>query len=160
MTQHSGSLWTNDVTRLTRIGTRAWVVCTGLAVLGCSYLPPPAMPGGQIAPPPGMEPMSPPDSQNVSRNGTYAGTAEPLDTGGGLCINTQSAGGFIVRGSSAEYGQFRGSIAPDGGLQMVAGQNWIVGHFVGGTFLGQLNLVGRFGAPGCTYMLNLERTAP
>jgi hypothetical protein len=160
MRHDSAWLWPSYVTRSTRIGARAWVVCAGLAVFGCSYSPPPAMPGGQIAPPPGMEPMSLPGPQNVSRNGTYAGTAEPLDTGGGLCISTQSVGGFIVRGSSARYGQFRGTIAPDGGLQMVAGQNWIVGHFEGGTFLGQLNLVGRFGAPGCTYMLNLERTGP
>jgi hypothetical protein len=160
MKQDSGSLRTDYVTRSTRIGARVWAVCAGLAVFGCPYSPPLAMPGGQIAPPPGMEPTSPPGPQNVSRNGTYAGTAEPLDTGGGLCTSTQTVGGFVVHGSSlARYGQFRGSIAPDGGLLMVAGQNWIVGHFEGAAFIGQLDLLGRFGA-GCTYMLNLDRTGP
>lgn len=121
------------------------------------YTPSPAMPGGLAGPPPGLENSPPPPPQSVHRNGSYAGTAVPLDTGGGLCIDSRQVGNFTVRGNSVRYGGFRGRIEPDGGLQMAYGQDWIIGQFEGATFHGQLDLNGRFGAPGCTYMLNLAR---
>ena len=86
------------------------------------------------------------------------GTATVLNTAGGLCTDTLKVSGFVVRGTSARFEGFRGTIAADGGLQMIYGQDWIVGQFEGATFHGQLSTMGRFGAPGCTYMLNLERT--
>jgi hypothetical protein len=119
---------------------------------------PVAMPGGLAAPPPGLEPMSPLPAKAVSRNGTYTGTAIVLVTNGGLCTDTLKVSGFDVQGNSARFGGFRGTIAPDGRVQMVYGQDWIAGQFDGATFHGQLDLLGRFGSPGCTYMLNLERT--
>jgi hypothetical protein len=90
----------------------------------------------------------------------YAGTAVPLDTGGGACLYDQQVGNFRVRGNSVRYGGFRGTIAADGGLQMVSAQDWIIGQFEGPAFHGQLDLYGRFGAPGCTYMLSLQRVGP
>lgn len=120
--------------------------------------PAPVMPGGLAAPPPGLEPSPPISAQGVSRDGGYTGTAAVLDTAGGLCTDTLKVSGFAVRGTSARFGGFRGTIAADGGLQMVYGRDWIVGQFEGATFHGQLSTMGRFGAPGCTYMLNLERT--
>jgi hypothetical protein len=81
-------------------------------------------------------------------------------TGGGLCTETRNVADFFVRGSAARFGGFRGTIAPDGGVQMVYGQDWLVGQFEGATFHGQLDILGRFGSPGCTYMLNLERSGP
>ncbi len=112
--------------------------------------PTPAMPDGLAAPPPGLEPSSPPPARGISRDGTYTGTATVLDTGGGLCTDARTVSGFAVRGKSARFGGFRGTIAADGGLQMVYGQDWIVGQFEGATFRGQLDILGRFGSPGCT----------
>ena len=121
------------------------------------FTPSPAMPAGLAGPPPGLD--NPPAGivQPGDRNGIYAGTAVPLETGGGLCIENQPVSGFTVRSNSVSYGGFRGRIAIDGGLQMVYGQDWIFGQFEGATFHGQLDLNGRFGAPGCTCMLSLER---
>jgi hypothetical protein len=119
--------------------------------------PAPVMPSGLAAPPPGLEPSAPIPPQGVSRDGVYTGTAAVLDTAGGLCTNTLNVSDFAVRGTSARFGGFRGTIAADGGLQMVYGQDWIVGQFQGATFHGQLSTMGRFDSPGCTYMLNLQR---
>jgi hypothetical protein len=124
--------------------------------------PQPAMTADMAGPPPGLEPavaMSVPGSA-VGRDGSYAGTADVLSTDGGVCIENQRVGGFRVHGDAVRYGRFRGRIAPDGGLQMVYGQDWIVGQFEGATFHGQLDLQGRFESPGCTYMLNLQRVGP
>jgi hypothetical protein len=124
------------------------------------YAPPPAMPGGGIGPPPGMQGSLPLPSQMVDRTGSYAGTAVPLDTGGGICIQSAKVGNFFVRGNSVRYGRFRGRIDANNGLQMVNGQQWIIGQFDGATFHGQLDLPGGFNSSGCTYMLSLERIGP
>jgi hypothetical protein len=124
------------------------------------YQPSPAMPGGLVGPPPGLNGQPPPPVRRGDLSGTYAGTAVPLNTGGGLCIQNQRVGGFRVRGNSVRYGGFRGTIAPGGSVQMVYGQDWIFGQFEGATFRGQLDLRGRFGAPGCTYQFSLERVGP
>ena len=124
---------------------------------------PPGMPLGQVGPPPGLDNPSPaqpqprPQARGGDRSGNYAGTAVPLDTGGGICIDTKQVTNFRVRGNRVSFGRFHGTIAPDGGLQMPDGQDWIVGQFEGATFHGQLNLYGRFGGPACTYMFSLER---
>ncbi len=114
--------------------------------------------GATVGPPPGLEnSASPKTAQPVSRDGTYVGTAVPLDTGGGLCIQTQQVSGFHVRGDSVRFGGFRGTIDADNGLQMVSRRDWIIGQFEGDTFRGQIDVSGRIGHPGCTYMLNLQR---
>jgi hypothetical protein len=120
------------------------------------YTPQPAMPGGVMTPPPGMTPPAP--TQMVSRNGAYTGTAFPLETGGGLCISTLTVSNFRVSGNAVRFGRFRGRIDSDNGLQMVNGDQWIIGQFEGSTFHGQFDVPGSFGAPGCTYMLTLQRT--
>ena len=124
------------------------------------YTPaPPGMAGGAVGPPPGMDTPTPAQAFNGDRSGNYAGTAVPLETGGGICINTERVINFRVNGNRARFGQFRGTIDPSGGLQMPNGQDWIVGQFEGASFHGQLDLNphGRFGGEGCTYMLSLER---
>jgi hypothetical protein len=125
------------------------------------YTPSPAAPGGFPPPPPGLDvPAAPVPTSPAERNGNYAGTAVPLNTGGGLCISNQQVGNFRVRGNSVRYGGFRGRIDPEGGLQMVYGQDWIIGQFEGATFHGQLDLNSYFGTQGCTYMLSLARVGP
>jgi hypothetical protein len=63
-----------------------------------------------------------------------------------------------VRGNAVQWGRFSGTIAPDGGLQMVVGETWVTGYFAGDTFHGQIAFQGRFGAPGCSYMMTLQRS--
>jgi hypothetical protein len=125
------------------------------------YSPAPVMPGDIAGPPPGLEnsalPQPTQPTQPVSRDGSYVGTAEPLQTGGGLCIETRPVSGFRVRGNSVRFGRFRGSIDANNGLQMVYGQDWVIGQFEGATFHGQFDINGNFGAPDCTYLLNLRR---
>ena len=120
------------------------------------YTPTPAATNGLAVPPAGLEGPLPVPEQYVDRSGSYAGTAVPLDTGGGVCLNTLQVKGFRVRGNTARFGGYRGTIDANSGLQMVFGQNWIVGQFDGTTFHGQFDLYQRYG-PGCTYMLSLQR---
>lgn len=110
------------------------------------------------APPPGMEPRA--SSSGQGRDGMYAGTADVLTTGGGLCLQNRQVTNFRVRGDAVRFGVYRGRIDADGGLQMVYGQNWIVGQFEGATFHGQFEIPGRFGSPGCSYLLSLARVGP
>lgn len=124
------------------------------------YTPSAAMPGGQVSAPPGLQPGVPAQTSNVERSGSYTGTAEPLVTGGGICIETRKVAGFHVSGRSVRFGGYRGTIDAENSVQMVYGQSWVIGHFEGGTFHGQFDLPGRFGSPGCTYLLSLERTGP
>ena len=122
------------------------------------FTPQPAMPGGGIGPPPGMQASLPAPSQMVDRSGLYTGTAVPLDTGGGMCLATKTVTNFFVHGDSVRYGGFHGRIDANGGLQMVFVNRWIIGQFEGATFHGQFDETGGFNFGGCTYMLNLERT--
>ena len=81
-------------------------------------------------------------------------------TAGGSCDNGMNVTNFRVDGNSVRFGQFRGTITPDGGLQMVFGGTWIIGQFEGATFRGQADFRGRWGAPGCVFILTLDRTGP
>jgi len=127
------------------------------------YTPTAQAPGGLAAPPQIEQPAVPPASPVADRSGSYAGTAVPLDTGGGMCIKTRKVSGFTVHGKSVRFGSFRGTLDANGGVQMFAGQHWIVGQFEGADFAGQLDMTqtgsirGGFGARGCSYLLNLQR---
>jgi len=121
--------------------------------------PTPAMPGGSVPPPPGMGVASASPGQRVGREGNYSGRAIVLNSGGGQCRGTFTMTNFRVSGNSARFGGFRGTIDAEGGLQMVYGQDWIIGQFEGATFHGQIDLWGRIG-PSCSYMINLDRVGP
>ena len=123
------------------------------------YTPAAAAPTDPLAMPPGLAGNVSVPTQPVSRNGTYAGTAMPLDTFGGACVNTMRVEGFHVRGNSVHFGQYRGTIDANNGLQMVYRGTWIVGQFEGDNFQGQVDSMGRF-APGCTYSMTLQRVGP
>jgi hypothetical protein len=101
--------------------------------------PPPGMPLGQVGSPPGLDSPLPGQAQATGsdRSGNYAGTAVPLETGGGVCIETERVTNFRVRGNRVSFGRFHGTISSDGGLQMPDGQDWIVGQFAGATFRGR-----------------------
>lgn len=124
------------------------------------YAPGTALPPADpLATPPGLTGNLLPPTQPVSRDGTYAGTAVPLDTFGGACTSTMRVEGFHVTGNSVRFGQYRGTIDGNNGLQMVYRGTWIVGQFEGDNFQGQVDSMGRF-APGCTFSMTLQRVGP
>ena len=103
-------------------------------------------------PPPGLNGSTLPNPAGaITRGGTYAGYADVLSTGGGLCINDKTVTNFKVHGNQVRFGEMSGTIAPDGSLQMVFGNTWIVGRFQGTTFRGQI-IAG--GPMGCTLRWN------
>lgn len=160
---------TITVAKSMRAGVRVCLVSASLTLFGCiaqTGLPGPHVifetPVGPVPLnyPPGLQPALPAPAQAVSRDGRYAGIAEVLSTNGGLCIKPLTISDFIVRGSSVRFGRFQGTIAADDGLQMLYDGDWIVGQFEGAVFRGQLSVHGPRDEPGCTYILNLERTGP
>jgi hypothetical protein len=160
----------------------SWAAAACLALAGCSggvpsitvntahsqtpiYTPPaPPSSGGLAAPPQNGQAAVPDAYTPTDRSGTYEGVAMPLDTGGGICIKNRKVTGFKVNGRSVRFGSFRGSIDGNGGVQMFAGQHWIVGQFEGAYFAGQLDMTARGmsggGARGCSYTMNLARVGP
>nr|WP_294520247.1 hypothetical protein [uncultured Rhodopila sp.] len=121
---------------------------------------PVVQPGGTLAAPPaGLESNRPPAAASVDRSGIWSGTAVPLNTGGGVCIANQTIRDFKVTGNSVRWGRFRGTIAADNGLQMVNGNTWVFGQFVGNRFDGQISTSTRANGPGCSFMMTLERTS-
>ena len=128
------------------------------------YTPPGSAPAGGLAmPPPGMQPpppSMPPSAANGSLDGTYGGVADVQITGGGQCMQNHKVFGFRVRGNQVLYSGFRGTIEPDGSVQMHFGQTWIIGRFDGPYFTGQLSSDSWGPGPGCSWMLRLARVGP
>jgi hypothetical protein len=127
-----------------------------------SSVPSSSVPGTPAQP--GQRSSQPTPNRAVDRSGTYAGTATPFNTGGGACIATRTVSGFRVQGTAVRFGQFRGTIAADNGLQMTFREQWIVGQFDGPTFSGQWDIPnrtrGRWVGPNCSFMLSLQRVGP
>ncbi len=115
--------------------------------------------GSLAAPPANLSSEPPRPTETAIRDGSYSGTAEPLSTGGGVCVQNRLVQDFNVHGNAVRWGGFRGTIAPDHRLRMVFGQAWVFGQFVGSTFHGQLTMPGGRGWSQCTYSLTLKRTS-
>jgi hypothetical protein len=79
-------------------------------------------------------------------SGTFVGVGRTL------CENPLRINNFIVSGDTVTFGRFRGTIRPDGTLEMQAGGSFVYGKFNGSHF------DGRFWAPPptCTYQLSLN----
>lgn len=134
------------------------VLDTGMGALPLNQ-PASAMLEGVQAPPSGPW-AAPVPAQPVNRDGYYAGTGVVLSPDGGLCIRPMTITGFVVRGNAVEFDRSQGTISANGGLQMAANGNWIIGSFDGAAFRGELLVDGPRGRPGCTYILTLARTGP
>ncbi len=119
----------------------------------------PVSPGSSLASPPAnLGSDSPAPIPGGGRDGSYSGTAVPLNTGGGVCIQNQTISDFDVKGDTVRWGRFRGRIQNDG-LQMVHGDTWVFGQFEGNRFNGQISSSRpRGGGLGCSFMMTLERT--
>jgi hypothetical protein len=89
-------------------------------------------------------------------DGAYAGEGLlTSDPGGQIsCPNRMPVYGMTVTAGRVRFGDFRGTIKPDGTAQMPFGRSYVSGRFAGGRFMG--NLYQPF--PGCRYDLQLSRT--
>jgi hypothetical protein len=99
-------------------------------------------------PPPGAAASVTP----APRSGPYAGTGTVVRNQGARCPDQIRVTNFTVRGNRVSFGAYRGTIQPDGALDMQAGPTYVYGQFVGSHF------DGRFWRPppGCTYDLSLD----
>lgn len=112
------------------------------------------LPGQPVAPAPPFTPGS--------LDGVYSGIASPLGTAGGRCLADQNVNNFRVSGSSVRWGNFRGTIDRNRGVQITHGRDWLYGEFIGTQFSGVLERTGIGGIgsrqnPGCSYRLLLQR---
>jgi hypothetical protein len=106
-------------------------------------LPAPA----QTPPPPAApSPPAPPPS------GTFAGVGRLNNTPSSGCRREVAINGFVVTGSRVRFQGFRGTVQPDGSLEMQAARSFISGNFDGGRFVGSYWQP----HPGCTYDLDLN----
>ncbi|MFO1026035.1 MAG: hypothetical protein U1E70_12665 [Acetobacteraceae bacterium] len=126
---------------------------------GSNVISPGGQMGGLAAPPSNLDPDLPGTLPALAgpRDGVYSGVAVPLNTGGGVCIDSQTIDGFRVMGDRVRWGAFRGRIRGDN-LQMVQGNTWVFGQFEGNRFSGQITMEGRLGSIGCTFMVTLAKT--
>jgi hypothetical protein len=89
------------------------------------------------------------------RNGPYAGVGRVLTNPGGNCGDPIRVFNFAVDGNRVSFGSFRGTIQPDGSLQMQAGPRYVYGQFTGAHFEGHFWQP----QPACTYALSLDPVA-
>jgi hypothetical protein len=100
-------------------------------------LPPAAAPPPEAAPSPPAPPLS----------GNFTGVGRLSRNHGSGCRLEIQIRNFVVTGDRVRFLSFRGTIQPDGYLQMQAGQSFISGSFDGGRFIGSYWRP----HPSCTY---------
>jgi hypothetical protein len=134
-----------------------------LAVAGCQQAPVSPRPAADAVPPPGnleppnlSAPSPPPPAQAPGWDGSYTGEGLlTSDPGGQIsCPSRMPVYGMKVADGRVHFGDFRGTIRPDGSVQMPFGRSYVSGRFADGRFMG--NLYQPF--PGCRYDLRLSRT--
>ncbi|MBN8905045.1 MAG: hypothetical protein J0H14_12510 [Alphaproteobacteria bacterium] len=135
-----------------------------LAAAGCQQVAVSPRPAADALPPPGnLEPPpnlgAPPPTTHAQApgwDGAYAGEGLlTFDPGGQItCPNRMPVYGMNVADGRVHFGDYRGTIRPDGTVQMPFGQSSISGRFADGRFIG--NLYQPF--PGCRYELRLSRS--
>ncbi|HST74626.1 MAG TPA: hypothetical protein VLJ20_04575 [Acetobacteraceae bacterium] len=132
-----------------------------LAMVGCQQMPVSPPPAADAIPPPGN--LEPPNMAAPPRpalrpgwDGAYAGEGLlTFDPGGQIsCPSRMPVHGMTVAGGHVRFGDFRGTVGPDGTVRMPFGQSYVSGRFADGRFMG--NLFQPF--PGCRYDLRLSRT--
>jgi hypothetical protein len=101
-----------------------------------------------------LSPAWPPTGP-YGHEGLYAGEMQVLNSAGARCAQFHRTEGFRVSGRSVAYGAFRGRITDNGSLQMIYGQNWVVGQFGPGLFRGTIT----YQVPPCRYAMLLRRVA-
>ena len=111
----------------------------------------PVTPGA--GPPPGMEPVSiPPGPPGIPPSGAYRGEMVSINDPGGRCTPRVPLFNWTVRGTRVRFGTFRGTIEPNGVLNMQGRGSYISGQFYGPHFVGEFWSPG----PSCDYRLTLS----
>ncbi len=138
------------------------IVLSALAASGCTmtssatgpttvtFRQPGTLPAPASAPPSQAAPSPPAPPPN----GTYAGVAQlSSNPSAGIgCKREIQIRSFTVNGDRVRFQGFRGTIQPDGSLQMPGGASFISGSFDGGRFVGSFWRP----QPSCTYDLVLN----
>lgn len=120
--------------------------------------PPPPIVERRLRVPPSDVPPVPSELTSASGwSGSYAGWASMINAQPGRCAADMRITNFRVTGDQVRFGRFRGRVAPDGRLQLVEGQNTIVGGFRDGHFEGQMSFAASDQAVGCVYLMTLDR---
>jgi hypothetical protein len=137
--------------------SRGAVVGLGIVISGCTVTSngmtpasvtirtPGTLPTIPTASPPGTTPSPPP-------SGTFSGVAQLSSTPNSGCRRQLAVRNFVVTGNSVRFQAFRGTIQPDGYLEMQASNRFLYGTFYGTRFIGSLWQP----HPGCTYSIALN----
>jgi hypothetical protein len=147
--------------RLCRVRSRLSglaLVLSGLAASGCTMTSSQSGPGTVTVRQPGSLPAPPPQAAPSPPapplNGAFAGVAKlssnPSASMG--CTSEVQIRSFTVNGDRVRFQGFRGTIQPDGSVQMQAGGSFISGNFDGGRFTGSFWRP----QPSCTYDMVLN----
>jgi len=147
---------------------RVALVGVALSLPGCSepgtstpfYTPTGVVPQTASPPATSVPTSAAPPAHAAGHDGTYRGISTVLSSGAGRCFGRQNITGFEVRGNRARWDGFRGTIDPDGGVQMHHGVEWLVGQFEEGRFVGQLEIGKWSSSSSCVYMFTLDRVGP
>lgn len=147
---------------MTQLLRRTPALAAAVALAACTqvytYLPggPPELAAVYTTlPVEGTQPLPrPAPSTAYGHDGVYAGVAQALNSAGAQCAEFHRPANFRVEGRAVRFGPFRGTIGPEGGLQMIYGQSTVVGHFEGDAFRGVIT----FHVPPCRYAMLLRRT--
>jgi hypothetical protein len=96
---------------------------------------------------PGVAQLTPSTPGGPPPSGTFNGTGRLSASAGSGCRPEVRMAGMTVTGSRVRYQGFRGTIQPDGFIQMQAGERFLYGAFDGDRFVGHLWQP----KPACTY---------
>ena len=140
------------------------VVLSALLLSGCTYTMdtsgPNAGQGVLVVDAPGVIPLSEPDALAaaagaIPASGTFAGIGSSLNNPENRCGSQIRLSRFVVDGDRVRFGGFRGTITPQGRVDMQMGSTFIIGRFVNDTFQGHTWAP----PPGCNYELILNRVS-
>jgi hypothetical protein len=122
--------------------SRLAIVLIGLAGSGCTMTSNGMNPGVTIRQPGTLPPAATPPPAAVPSppapplSGNFTGVGRLNRSHGSGCRLEIQIRNFVVTGDQVRFLSFRGTIQPDGSLQMQAGESFMSGTFDGGRFTG------------------------
>ena len=156
-----------------RIGSTTAVALLVLLAAGCSPSQTPSPPGilaqtvggvqgpipADAIPPPAnlmpeqaSAPAAPPTG-GMPYDGAYRGIGIATSNPNGMCDTQLTITNFKVSQGKVSFGEFHGTIRPQGDVEMAFRNTWVTGQFYPGRFDGQFYEA----FPGCTYRMQMTR---
>jgi hypothetical protein len=136
--------------------SRGAVIALGIVVSGCTVTSNGMTPNSVTIRTPGTLPNIPtastPGTPVPPPSGTFSGVAQLSSSPSSGCRRELAVRNFVVTGNNVRFQAFRGTIQPDGYLEMQAGNRFLYGTFNGGRFIGSLWQP----HPNCTYSIALN----